>query len=196
MYLHQFLLFVIIGNLAHVFMVLAVVAQIMAAGEYGLHIFGIAVNPSPVMKKGRMYVMFGQYLQYFLRILISPGGIEGKGHLFIIRFHTVYGSSFPLIVLETETAWGTKVVTHLTKATTPRRKRADLITWLRRLVLKSSASPEPFILHCMRWINLLTYAAPGKSIIVTIYAGDNRGYADCYPQTSYNFLFGFQVVQA
>ena len=88
-YFHYLLFFFIVGKLTHIFMVFAVVAQIVSGIKDGFYVVWIAFHPSSGCKKGYMDIVFGQYLQDPLCIFVSPGGIKRKRDLFFISFHAI-----------------------------------------------------------------------------------------------------------
>ena len=87
----KFLLLFVGGQLAHVFVVFAVVAQVVARSQDRLYIFRIIFYPAAGHKKGGMDIFFLKNIQDLLRVFVSPGGVEGQRHLFLVRLHTVNG---------------------------------------------------------------------------------------------------------
>ena len=92
----DFLPLFIVGKLAHVFVVLAVIPQIVTGLQNGLHVVRIGVHPASRHEKGDMHVMPGEDIQNFLCILVSPGCVEGESDLLFLCLHTVDGKLSPV----------------------------------------------------------------------------------------------------
>lgn len=73
MYSHYFFSALLLGQLGHIFMIVAMISQVMACGENGLHIVGICLYPVPRHEKSYINIMFFQNLQDLFRIFVSPG---------------------------------------------------------------------------------------------------------------------------
>ena len=90
-YGHEFLRLLLIAELCHIFVVFAVVAQIMSCLVNLFYIIRITGNPTAGHEKGGLYLVFGQDIQKSGCILIAPGSIKTDGYLGLVSLYTVYG---------------------------------------------------------------------------------------------------------
>ena len=88
---YDFLALFIVGDLTHVFVVFAVVSQIMPGRQDGLHVLRIGIHPAARHEEGDMYVVPGKDIQDLSRVFVPPGSVEGEGHFFFLRIHAVDG---------------------------------------------------------------------------------------------------------
>lgn len=75
----------------HVFVIFAVISQVMAIRQNCLYIIGIGADPSAGHEKGGFHIVGFQNRQYIRGILIAPGSIKREGDLFFGGVHTVDG---------------------------------------------------------------------------------------------------------
>ena len=84
------------GKLGHLFMILAVVAQVVTVREDCFHILRIFVHPFPGHKEGDLYIVLFEYGEDVAGVFIPPGRIKAQCHLFFLRIHAVNRQLFCL----------------------------------------------------------------------------------------------------
>ena len=62
----------------HIFMMFAVIAQVVPVSQNRFDIFRERADPATGHEKGDFYIVFPENGEDILRVLISPGSIEGK----------------------------------------------------------------------------------------------------------------------
>ena len=93
---HDFLPLFIVGKLAHVLVVFAVVAQVVSCFQDGLYVVRIGIHPAARHEKSNVHIVPGEDIQNLLCILVSPGCVEGESDLLFLRLHTVDGKLSPV----------------------------------------------------------------------------------------------------
>ena len=81
-------------QLGHLFVILAVISQIMSSFGNHLYIVRIGFYPASCHKKGNMYLIFVQNIHNLLGVFIAPGSVKGQRNFFFRGIDTVYRKFF------------------------------------------------------------------------------------------------------
>ena len=106
---HDFIPNLRVGELAHIFVVLTMIAKIVSGFIDCPDIIRVRFYPAAGHEKRGMYVVFGQNFQNTWGIVIAPGGIKGNGNLWFLCVYAVDGKFFSVDSI----ADGNRTVGHL-----------------------------------------------------------------------------------
>ena len=81
----------LVGELAHIFVVLAVVAQVVPLGGDVFDVLRVFFHPASGHEKCDLHLVLCQDIHDLGGVLISPGGVEGEGDLGLFCLHAVDG---------------------------------------------------------------------------------------------------------
>ena len=81
MHLHKLLLLLLIRELSHELMILAVVSECVPCLDNLLHIIRIGLNPASRGKKGNLDIVLIKNIKNLLCVLVAPGGSYSDGNL-------------------------------------------------------------------------------------------------------------------